>query len=51
MAGSIAKLVNLSLLGRNCNCNLFRVKQKNFQENCSAMKEELPYIAVFGATA
>jgi hypothetical protein len=34
------------LPGRNCNCNLFRLKQKIFRENYLASKEELPYVAV-----
>src|SRR5271168_3801937 len=31
---------------RNCNCNLFRPRQKNFRENYWALKEELLYLAV-----
>ena len=34
------------LPGRNCNCNLFRLRQKILQEIIRTLKEELPYLAV-----
>ena len=43
--------LRLLRLPNYCNCNLFRVKQKFFEENYLGMKEELPYIAVLGSTA